>query len=1632
MKTFKFMSRMVTVFGLLMMFAASGWGACSGTSRGSWDTSINSTYSNSTSAKNDEQDYYTISITQNGTLDISVNDTDSGNWDNLTATLYPNASCNTPSSWSDSTTGKTETGVLTHSQTVSSGTYVIHIAGSSSDNTNYTFSGTFTPSSSPEINVIGVADGSTDTSFGSTLVTSGTIDRTYTIQNTGTANLTLGTVSAGGDFTVTLQPTSTVTAGSSTIFTVRFDPSAVGTRVATISFSNNDLDENPYNFSISGIGDAPPTIGDIPDQITTVGSSFSLNLSSFVGLTNSDPIILPYVLTGTLPAGLTFNDATGVISGTPTTITAASSFVFKASDNDGQTSSNTFTIAVAAAVTDSFGGRNFIQRTQHSLFGDVKVIGNTVLCILNNGVCVEPSNTDSNNNTNLQKAPQSASSFTLPTNATIEYARLYWQGRKAATSNNDAWDNTSKTAAATIGIKKGSGGTFTYLTADIKDFDSTQSTNFIRTYSASADASSVVTGSDTYYIDTANFYTNTGATSNNSISDGLGAYGAWVLVVVYQDPNETKARNITVFDGYKQVTKDTGNIDISVSGFLTPRTGTVDSKTYVFAAEGDRYIQGDAIKMAGLTYSTTLATIGTFDSRVDVLGTRNPNLTNNNGIDIQKYDSGTTSGALNIIRTNEVGAKFQFTSTQDTYFPSLIVFSTELYLPQLCYDYSLKQDGHYLAIDRNTYPIAHLDSVISSSDVEVTVYLKNKEADIAAEGIAIKADINDSAFDQVGHMYTSNVNGSSLIDRGTPTSSATLCDYDPNGNNSVTNSGCTTGHDIRKGNGSLDAQDYVYTKYILKPKHSGLASVNQALGLSIRYYITANGNKVVYPDYILGGVNVPLCPPTGVYQPQWGYFNVVQSGQANASIKNNIYTQISRKPFDASVVFDSTPATGNNEAPASDINTTLLVEIIDLDAFGDINASCANPDSSRTQPVFVPVNFSNSYFQTNIATQTNDYYNFAVKNAAFRLWYFNDASGTLIQHWTASTSDSGKTLNSIAGLYSSSAHPLCSSSCSSPTSTTCFNCIKTNYAKPLCSRDNFSIRPESYDLRIYDVDKLLPTYDIKTDSSNIKNTSKIDLSSLYGYDPLNSNTPSNRIDLAGGYTYRFDITATGHDGISYVPGYTRDFNNEIAYKAMMNWDPQSIKTGCNDTTNKSIAFYIANGKMLNEEREHLEVGEYRLNVFDTSWTAVDWQNMAHHTVANAFTTDYDCNTNSTLSSLINNRHGCNISTNHGGDGGGRVYRDHDFTFHPYKFNVTDINASVGLSLVPVSPNSYIYMADMNQSEDENMSLHLNGKITAQGFDEVLAPTFKNFVSGCYAKALDINISESDTSHTDSSGNNLLYKLRFHNLNATGSIINALDINTTKTLPTIDAKIQTTQDYFLKDLNGSMHTILNLNYHREVNASANPKSIKVDHYKVNCTNAVTDCTFNADLVNNKTTQGFKDINATVKHYYGRTNVPKQVYMSPIGTSANPANDLIFYEVFCNGAGCDKTLLQNGANSQNSDDPRWFINTNHINGFGTAGTILQKNAANVTATNPTGVHQDSTNLVYDGAKGYPYKATMENNASSWLIYNRYNINDLNNSFEVEFQSGESGWTGIHYNNTNTALGKGAIWTNKRLDW
>jgi predicted RNA-binding protein with TRAM domain len=153
----------------------------------------------------------------------------------------------------------------------------------------------------PEMAVLGdgqvIAAGDTSpslfdrTDFGSVTL-SGAITHTFTISNSGTAELTLPSsppVSisgpAGGDFSVVTQPATPVISNTTTTFQVRFAPTLVGTRAALVAITNNDTNENPYIFSIQGSGSNTTPIANAgPDQSVSIGTKVSLD-----GGGSSDP-----------------------------------------------------------------------------------------------------------------------------------------------------------------------------------------------------------------------------------------------------------------------------------------------------------------------------------------------------------------------------------------------------------------------------------------------------------------------------------------------------------------------------------------------------------------------------------------------------------------------------------------------------------------------------------------------------------------------------------------------------------------------------------------------------------------------------------------------------------------------------------------------------------------------------------------------------------------------------------------------------------------------------------------------------------------------------------------------------------------------------------------------------------------------------------------------------------------------------------------------------------------------------------------------------------------------------------------------------------------------------------------------
>jgi hypothetical protein len=150
-----------------------------------------------------------------------------------------------------------------------------------------------TTAPAPEINVkqgaTSYASGGSAYDFGSVAWGSNSSDITFTIENIGTANLTFSTpLFVSGDYSVITQPTSPVSGPSGTAtFTVRFTPTAIGTRAGTITITNNDANEGTYVLNLTGTG-TPSNLSDIVNDGTyTPTSNIDYTLWQSATITNA-------------------------------------------------------------------------------------------------------------------------------------------------------------------------------------------------------------------------------------------------------------------------------------------------------------------------------------------------------------------------------------------------------------------------------------------------------------------------------------------------------------------------------------------------------------------------------------------------------------------------------------------------------------------------------------------------------------------------------------------------------------------------------------------------------------------------------------------------------------------------------------------------------------------------------------------------------------------------------------------------------------------------------------------------------------------------------------------------------------------------------------------------------------------------------------------------------------------------------------------------------------------------------------------------------------------------------------------------------------------------------------------------
>lgn len=220
---------------------------------------------------------------------------------------------------------------------------------------------TLTPTA-PEMDILGngisIASGDVtpsfndSTDFGDQVVCNGSVSRTYTITNSGTASLNLASsnnvVLSGtnaSDFSVTAFPNSTIGTGSNSTFTIKFDPSASGVRTAIVTIANNDSDENPYTFSIQGNG--------LGVNLTATVSPTDISCN---GLSDGNAMVVAAgngALTYDWAPGTPTGDGTDIVSGL-----SAGGYTVTVTDVNNCSVSQLFSINDPAAITASVSVTN--------------------------------------------------------------------------------------------------------------------------------------------------------------------------------------------------------------------------------------------------------------------------------------------------------------------------------------------------------------------------------------------------------------------------------------------------------------------------------------------------------------------------------------------------------------------------------------------------------------------------------------------------------------------------------------------------------------------------------------------------------------------------------------------------------------------------------------------------------------------------------------------------------------------------------------------------------------------------------------------------------------------------------------------------------------------------------------------------------------------------------------------------------------------------------------------------------------------------------------------------------------------------------------------------------------------------
>jgi uncharacterized delta-60 repeat protein len=210
------------------------------------------------------------------------------------------------------------------------------------------------------------------TDFGQVRPSGGSLARVFTITNSGSGELNLSgtprvSVTGSDAFSITLQPASaTVAAGGGTqTFEVTFTPTSAGTHNATISIANDDPDEHPFTFALTGTGNTAPTFAGY-NVATPWHTAASISLGKLLAkAVDADGHALTVTAAGPASAqgGTAALQSGSILYTPPAAFSGSDTFSVTLTDDLGAMVSGTVTVTVGPDPNSGGQGLNTPQLT---------------------------------------------------------------------------------------------------------------------------------------------------------------------------------------------------------------------------------------------------------------------------------------------------------------------------------------------------------------------------------------------------------------------------------------------------------------------------------------------------------------------------------------------------------------------------------------------------------------------------------------------------------------------------------------------------------------------------------------------------------------------------------------------------------------------------------------------------------------------------------------------------------------------------------------------------------------------------------------------------------------------------------------------------------------------------------------------------------------------------------------------------------------------------------------------------------------------------------------------------------------------------------------------------------------------